>query len=76
MDLLIQDFHHRRLFLFILHQHAASVAYVFDNIDDFAEARRCAAGLCETGEAEVGAAAVLKHDKEFDDERDGFHLKV
>jgi hypothetical protein len=76
MVLLIQDFHHRRLLPFILHQHAASAAHVFDNIDNFAEARRCAAGLCEAGEAKVGTAVVLENDKELDDERDGFHLEI
>jgi hypothetical protein len=62
---LVQHFHHRRLLVF-----------VFDNIDDFAETRCCAARLREACEAQVGALAVLEDNEEFDDEGDGFDLEV
>ena len=75
-DLLIQDFHHSRLLVSILDEHATSAAHVFDNIDDFAEARSGAARLGEAREAEIGALAVFEDDEELDDKGDGLDLEV
>jgi hypothetical protein len=76
LGILVQDLHHRCPLLFVLDQHAASAANVFNNIDDFAEARGSAAGLCEAREAEIGAASVFEYDEEFDDKGHGLDLEV
>jgi hypothetical protein len=75
-DLLVQDFHHSRLLLCVLDQHAASAAHVFDDIHHFAEARGGATCLREAREAEAGAVTVFEDDEEFDDEGDGLDLQI
>jgi hypothetical protein len=76
VNLLVQDLHHGHLLLRVLDQHAASSANIFDNIDDFSEARSSTTSLCEACEAEVGALTVLKHDEKLDDERDRLDLEI
>lgn len=74
--LLVQDLHHRRPPLGVLNQHAASTADIVDNLDDFAEARCCATGLCEASEAEVCALAMFEDDEELDDEGHRLNFEV
>jgi hypothetical protein len=76
VTLLIQDLHHGCLFLQVFDEHASSSADVFDNIDDFAEARCGAARLGEAGEAEAGALTVLENHEELDYEGDGLHFEI
>lgn len=75
-NLLIQDLHHGRLLLWILDEHAPSAANILNDIDDFSEARRGAACLGKSREAEIGALAVLEDDKELDDEGHGLDLEI
>ena len=74
--LLVQDFHHSHLPLCILDEHAPSAAHIFDNIDDFPEARGGAARLGEARETKIGPTAVFENDEEFNDEGDGFDLEI